>query len=161
MNLDEGFGCLLSVVWIAVIIFIIPWERLYDELTVYPVDCVENKRVEKCNKGFVTSERIIFSMNEQRAEVVYVYPSSEEKGVRKLIDCAISNSRNWNCKFLGDFKKLTAIDGLLVRDALDASNGTAYVRRWQWWVIEAYNWVTDKPLFRNGRFFPDQYTSGR
>jgi len=108
-----------------------------DELILYPVRCSvaeTNKDPLHCDEIFIES-RTRYIVNTTVNEVSYAYLVNPDPA-RKLVRCAILDTEHWSCTYPDEAGgQMQIIDGLKVRNRLEANMGYAYVHKWQWHAI--------------------------
>ncbi len=98
--------------------------------------------------------RTVYKLNKARGEVYY---KRDVYGTGRLVDCAIFSRTDWACSYPDGSGKVVIIDGLKAIHADDvnpAGGRYFYLRRWQWWGTNLYEWLGQP---RGAWLIPEQH----
>ena len=153
---DDTTGCLAVLIVIFVILWLwSPVDFFSSQITTYTAICVpKTSQADKC-EHLQTGARITYKLNEDRADAVYWIIERPDLAPRPLKDCVIRDTNNWTCNFADGLSRITVLDGIPARHAIEKRASQVYVRKYQWWLARAWKWLTGEYIGL-GHLIPEQ-----
>jgi hypothetical protein len=136
MNRLLFFSVLLAIVGIA-----FGCEDGSGEITVYPVDCSEQFKYNKCSGHWYTLNRTTYKVLVEQQQVIYWMPGFDFYPVG-LRNCAVRDRENWNCEYPDGSTRLYMVGGSFHEESREGNKTSVteteirYVSFWRWWRLQ-------------------------
>lgn len=138
MNVRTAYGLVAALLLLVFYAWAVDFVTLEGERTVYTVACSGGDWVDqRCSGSIVVADRYRFRALKAHREVLFwTVGAAEPAG--KLIDCGITNSRNWVCKPGADAARSITLQlarGQPVTDAGPSARKLHVVPKLRWLLL--------------------------
>jgi hypothetical protein len=137
MQMDNSMaGAIVGILIVAVVAYSDALNDLTDETTSYKASCYKETNRRACHPLARTTYRV----RPSSGEVVYWMKGDDLGTPRRLSNCSIWDSENWQCEYEDGSGPVVMFNGLLAK-VKGANPAMVSLRWWQWHALDLTNTV--------------------